>query len=198
MKWTSLAIVAFCVAHLLPAQALSSAKDTAPLEVTLGYNATYTNGPPGGCGCFWMQGMKAEFSAPIFSRLSIAGELSGAHAVNINSAHEDLSLIAYLLGARYSLRTRAPIVPFAQALIGGVRGFNAIFPGPNGSTNAPDSFAAALGGGLNMNLSRRFAIRAIQADYLQTHLPNDGNNRQNSLRLSAGIVFRFGLPRSLE
>jgi len=198
MKWTSLAIMVFGVAHLLPAQTPPSAKDAAPLEVTLSYSAMRTNAPPGDCGCIWLQGAKAEFNAPILSRLSIAGELSGAHAVNINSAHEDLSLIAYLLGARYSLRTRAPIVPFAQALIGGVRGFDAIFRGPNGSTNAPDSFAAALGGGLNMNLSRRFAIRAIQADYLQTHLPNDGNNRQNNLRLSAGVVFRFGLPRSLE
>jgi len=198
MKWTSLVIVVFGVAHLLPAQALPSAKDAAPLEVTLGYSATRTNAPPGDCGCIWLQGAKAEFNAPILSRLSIAGELSGAHVANINSVHEDLSLITYLLGARYSLRTGGMFTPFAQALIGGVRGFDAIFPGPDGSTNAPDSFAAALGGGLNMNLSHRFAIRAIQADYLQTHLPNDGNNRQNNLRLSAGIVFRFGPPRSLE
>jgi len=90
MKWTPLVIVLFGVAHLLPAQALPSAKDAAPLEVTLGYSATHTNGPPGGCGCFWMQGARADFSAPILSRLSIAGELSGAHVANINSVHEDL------------------------------------------------------------------------------------------------------------
>lgn len=198
MKRTPLVIVLFTAALTLSAQVPLTAAGAAPLEVTLGYSATHINGPPGSCGCFWMQGAKADFSAPIFTRLSIAGELSGVHATNINAVHEDLSLITYLLGARYSFHPRRALVPFAQALIGGVHGFDAIFPGPNGSTTAPDSLAAALGGGLNIVRSRRFAIRAIQADYLQTHFRNDSNNRQDSLRLSAGVVFRFGLPRSQE
>lgn len=82
-------------------------------------------------------------------------------------------------------------MPFVQILIGGVHGFDSLFPDPNGTVPNPDAFAYAAGGGLNVNLSPHFAIRAGQADYFQTHLPNDTNDRENHLRLSAGIVFRF-------
>jgi hypothetical protein len=43
-----------------------------------------------------------------------------------------------------------------------------------------------------VNLSPRIALRAIEADYFLTLLPNGTSDRQNNLRLSAGIVFRFG------
>jgi hypothetical protein len=49
-----------------------------------------------------------------------------------------------------------------------------------------------LGGGLDVNVSRHIAIRAAQADWLYTQFPNGVDNRQNNLRITAGIVFRFG------
>ena len=64
------------------------------------------------------------------------------------------------------------------------------------------AFAMAWGGGLDIGLSRYFAIRAAQVDYLYTRfsptdalstglLTNSLNGHQNSFRYSAGIVFRF-------
>jgi len=51
------------------------------------------------------------------------------------------------------------------------------------------------GGGLDLNVHRNFAIRLFQAEYLMTRfadlIPATGN-MQNDLRLSSGIVFRFG------
>jgi hypothetical protein len=66
-------------------------------------------------------------------------------------------------------------------------------------TNA-SSFAMAFGGGVDIGLSRHFAIRAAQLDYVRTQFnATDAlaagfstiGNRQNSFRYSAGIVFRF-------
>ena len=37
----------------------------------------------------------------------------------------------------------------------------------------------------------RWNIRAVQADYLLTRLNNGGNNRQNNLRISFGVIYRF-------
>jgi peptidoglycan-associated lipoprotein len=163
----------------------------ATLEVAVAYSADRTNGLVGGCGCFWMQGGKAEASANFKDRFSVVAELAGEHAGSINSAGESLSLISYLFGPRYSLSGHSRLVPFAQFLVGGVHGFDASFPEPNGSAITPDALAFATGGGLNVNVSRYVAFRAFQADYMQTHLPNDAGNRQNHLRLAAGLILRL-------
>jgi outer membrane immunogenic protein len=159
--------------------------------VTLASGADRTNGVVGGCGCFWMQGGRAEANASFGQHLSVVAEVAGEQTASIDSAHQSLSFVTYLFGPRYSLRNRTRAVPFAQFLLGGVHGFDALFPSVSSSAAVPDALAFAPGGGINVNLSRRFALRAVQADYLQTCLPNGAANRQNHLRLSAGIVFRF-------
>ena len=137
-----------------------------------------------------MQGGKAEFQAAFFKRIGLAGEIAGHHAHSINSAHEDLNLVSYFFGPRLSWRVRR-FTPFAQDLIGGVHGFNAIFPSPNHSAVVPDAFAMRAGGGLIIALSRHLALRPFQADNLLTDLPNTAANGQNSLRLGAGMVFKL-------
>ena len=62
-------------------------------------------------------------------------------------------------------------------------------------------FAMDFGGGLDIGITRHLAIRPVQIDYLQTRfnstdaltfgLSTSTNARQNNLRYSAGIVFRF-------
>ena len=47
------------------------------------------------------------------------------------------------------------------------------------------------GGGVGIDLSRRIALQPVQIDYLLTGLPNGSSNKQNNLRLSGGIVYRF-------
>lgn len=50
----------------------------------------------------------------------------------------------------------------------------------------------AVGGGLDLRVSRHFSVRPVQAEYFLTKIPDGLNNRQNNFRLSAGIVYRFG------
>jgi hypothetical protein len=96
---------------------------------------------------------------------------------------------------------------FAHALFGEARsslGAGVSLPIIGGiSTNltSANAFAMAFGGGLDIGLTRHFAIRAVQVDYLRTQfnatdalttgLSSSLGNRQNSFRYSAGIVFRF-------
>lgn len=59
-----------------------------------------------------------------------------------------------------------------------------------GSTTISDSqskFAFALGGGLDVNVSDRIAVRVVHADYLRTRFLDE---RQNILRLSFGVVLK--------
>jgi hypothetical protein len=48
-----------------------------------------------------------------------------------------------------------------------------------------------MGGGMNIALSPRIALRAVQANWLRTQLPNATTNVQNNLDLGAGVVVRF-------
>lgn len=61
-----------------------------------------------------------------------------------------------------------------------------------GTTQVEPSFlgrAIAFGGGVDLPLSGRFSVRAVQADYLIT---SEFNTTQHNIRLSTGLVYRFG------
>ncbi|MGZ4866310.1 MAG: hypothetical protein ACXV7C_03760 [Candidatus Angelobacter sp.] len=76
-----------------------------------------------------------------------------------------------------------------------------ILGGISAPITSANAFAMAFGGGVDIGLSRHFAIRAAQLDYIRTSfnstdalasgLSTDFNNHQNSFRYSGGIVFRF-------
>ena len=80
---------------------------------------------------------------------------------------------------------------FGQALIGIAQGLDSAFPSPMGAQSDVQAFALQIGGGADFRLSRHFAVRALQVDWLRTQFPNGGSNVQNNLRLGAGVVFRF-------
>lgn len=77
-----------------------------------------------------------------------------------------------------------------------------IIGGLSAPLDTSNSFAMAFGGGVDIGLSRHFAIRAAQIDFLRTNFNSVdalasgltsglGNNSQNSFRYSGGLVWRF-------
>jgi hypothetical protein len=93
-----------------------------------------------------------------------------------------------MYGPRFSLRSSL-ITPFAHALFGAAHTSVEVTPvGPHASNW---SFAAAAGGGVDLNI-KGFAIRLIQAEYF--HADALGNS-QNNYRASAGVVFHAGKSR---
>jgi outer membrane immunogenic protein len=162
-----------------------------PLEFSIGYNAIRANAPVGGCGCFYMQGGRAEVGLHLFGPVSGVAEVSGAYAQHINSFGDDISRLTYLVGPRVTHKAGPGITAFAQALIGGAQGFNGYFPTATSSSSSANSFAFSTGGGVDLDISHHLAIRVLQADYLYTRLPNASGDKQNNLRLGAGIVLRI-------
>jgi outer membrane protein OmpA-like peptidoglycan-associated protein len=116
--------------------------------------------------------------------------------VNVNNANE--AVLTYLFGPRFSYRRYDRITPFAQVLFGGVHANEVVLDNCTFSCillPAESSFALTAGGGLDVNLSRHFAIRLIQAEYLMTRFTNyttGTGGTQNDMRLASGVVFRFG------
>jgi hypothetical protein len=59
------------------------------------------------------------------------------------------------------------------------------------ANDSADSLALYAGGGVNLRLKNRFALRAIEANWLRTQMPNATTNVQNNLRLGAGLIYTF-------
>jgi opacity protein-like surface antigen len=166
-------------------------RQAVPLEFAVGYNAIRANAPVGGCSCFYMHGSRAEVNLHLHGWLSAVAEVGGAHANSINSNGDGVGRITYLFGPRITHRSGHRLSGFAQALFGGAHGFDGYFPTTTTSSSSANSFAFSTGGGVDLSLSHHVAVRMVQADYLYTRLPNAAGDRQNNLRLGAGIVFRI-------
>lgn len=96
--------------------------------------------------------------------------------------------VTYLFGPKFAYRKNEKVTPYFHALFGGSH-IGASFSGIGSSDNA---FAWGFGGGVDANLTPHVGIRVIQADYLMTKFSDGDNDRQNNVRVSAGIVFRWG------
>lgn len=178
--------------HSAGAQQVPAPSHYAPLEVSFAYSYARANAGPGVCGCFNMNGGSGEVAFHAFRGLSVAVDLTGERANGIGPA-VGLSLVAVTVGPRFSHPfAGGKFTPFAQGLVGAAHGFDSFFPSANGAASgAASSLAILAGGGLDLRINRHLAIRAVQADYLRTQLPNGQGNEQNLLRLSAGVVLRI-------
>ena len=97
-------------------------------------------------------------------------------------------------GPRFTKRMDGVTV-FVHALPGFARQrrterFTSIFFGVQPTTTSTSNgFAVALGGGVDVNLGKHLAIRAVQVDYLPTRLKGGW---KNSLRFGFGVVWQVG------
>jgi len=161
-----------------------------PIDVAVTYGATRANTIES--SNFWMQGGSVQLCGRFYRGLGVAAEVAGMHAGAIQSPGAGLDMVTATFGPRYTwspARRRYEI--FAQALGGAANGFHGVFPAAAGASDSAFSLAFQTGGGMNLRLSPRAALRVFEADWLRTGLPNSTNNAQNNLRLGAGVVFRF-------
>jgi opacity protein-like surface antigen len=141
---------------------------------------------------FWMQGGSIELGANVWRGWGIAAEVTGTHAGSIGSSGIPLTVVTATFGPRYRWHAGRHLSLYGEGLFGEANSFDSLFPSITGSQPSSNSFALQVGGGIDYKLSDRFAVRAVDAAWLRTQLPNATDNLQNNPRLSAGIVFRFG------
>jgi hypothetical protein len=60
-----------------------------------------------------------------------------------------------------------------------------------GTTMSTNALAVDVGGGLEVRLNRRFALRVLRASYLYTQFPNTTTNVQSRLSLGARMASRL-------
>jgi outer membrane immunogenic protein len=187
--WVLLCVLGLAAAAFAPRARAQG--NVSAVEVGLDYNYVRANGPPGGCGCFSMNGGNAWIGLPLSHNFSAVAEFSGEYADNVNATGADLTIYSYLFGPRYTLGNSSRFRPFGQVLLGGAHVTGTFQPNASGASGSFNAFAMVAGGGLDLGVTRHLALRAIEADYYLTRFPNGVNGRQNNLRISAGFIVRF-------
>jgi opacity protein-like surface antigen len=163
-------------------------------DLAITYTTEQSKVIPSGAS-FWLQGASANAAITFFHGFGLAMNLTGDYASRI-APGVSLGKIAYMAGPRYTsiLHTgsKHEIRLFGEGLAGAVRGFDSVFPVPSGITDRASAFSMQVGGGLDIAISKHFALRAIEADWVRTLLPNDTTNTQDHLRLAIGIAYHAG------
>ena len=187
---------AICISCLGTLAQQDASKRTEPeVDLAFTYSAVRSNLTTG--SNFWLQGGGAELSATVYRGFGVTAAVTGAYANNISPTGVDLTMIITTFGPRYawshklSAHRDRKLVFFGHGLIGESNGIYSVFPNPGGAQSSANSFALQVGGGADIDVSRHFAIRLLQADWFRTQFPNGTTSVQNNLRLGAGVVIRI-------
>jgi hypothetical protein len=162
----------------------------AALDLAVVYNPLMAN--PVGGNEFWMQGGSVQVHAQFWRGLGVVVDVAGLHSSHISASGVGLDLVTATFGPRYTWSPpRHRYALFGQVLAGEATGWNSIFPGTGGAFHSANNWALYAGGGANLYLNRRISVRAFEADWLRTQMPNGTSSVQNNLRLGAGLIFHF-------
>ncbi|MGD0912276.1 MAG: outer membrane beta-barrel protein [Terracidiphilus sp.] len=179
------------------------------VELFLGYS--YLRAVPSlaaGNRLVWMNGGTASISFNFNRHLGLVADFgaytnsqvrfTGAYTSTVNVNNANVAAFSYLIGPRLSFRKNERVTPFVQVLFGGVHANQVTLTNcTSGCTLLPaqSAFGFTAGGGLDVRVHHHIAIRVIQAEYLMTRFTSYTTGEtaaQNDMRLSAGLVFRFG------
>src|SRR5262249_9510377 len=135
---------------LLPAMA----QDVPKVEVFGGYSWAGGN----------FHGWNASVTGNVTRRLGIVGDFSGHYGSELGSIRISQEAHSVLVGPRLSFPGKR-VSPFVYALFGATR-FQESATIAGQKLSATDTgFSSALGGGLDVRVNDRLAIRAFQIDY---------------------------------
>ena len=155
-------------------------------EAGVNYSFIHANAPPGQCGCFSLNGGSATYLMNLRPQWAAMADITVAHSNNVNNTGQDVTLIHYLFGARYSWRNRSRYVVYGQALFGGAKeNVNFQF---DINRNA---FGLMGGGGVTTRLRDHMGWTLGEIDWVYSQVPNGVNNRQNDMRVSTGLIYRY-------
>lgn len=158
----------------------------------------------------WLHGASMNAAYNFDSHLGLVVDIAGFPDTSIRLAAPGTptqkydasgSVYTYLIGPRLSFRYQR-LTPFIQVLVGAALASPVTINGCTGDPvctplDSEYAFAMTSGGGLDVTLTRHIAWRLFQAEYLTTRFSNPPSNNggrdwQGNLRLSTGIVLRFG------
>jgi outer membrane protein OmpA-like peptidoglycan-associated protein/opacity protein-like surface antigen len=203
------------------------------VETAPGFSFQHNSPVLGGSQSFNCAGGGGTIAFNITSIFALAADLSGCKVFGLDNTYGIGSKVnghefTYVFGPRITFR-KGKFQPFFEVNFGGeslnvgCRNGNAgnacgsitavqplptstvvVVPvNPNATSVTKSAFAMTAGGGFDIRVSKKFAIRLVQAEYLYTRFGNacdfavcSDNRSQNSFRLKSGIVVGWGGERA--
>jgi len=136
----------------------------------------------------WL-GLVAEVGGYHFDRqIPILDPVTNTESLNTISGN----MQTYLFGPRLNWRRFDHFVPFGEVLFGAAHGSSQVT-----GDKSQGAFAMAVGGGVDVVLTRYLTWRFVQADYLMTNFSGSllgPSGRQNNFRIGTGLVLRWAYP----
>jgi hypothetical protein len=165
---------------LLGFSTMAMAQEFSRVEVLGGFTFTRCDnsilGAPGvTCNYF---GWKAGVNINGNKWLGLATDIGGAYS----SIKPGTNYYTILVGPRFTVRT-GKATPFVQALFGDAR------TSPGLYFSYDNSFAMALGGGVDINVNEKLGFRPFQFEYLGIKA---GKPIADNYRFSLGIFYKIG------
>jgi peptidoglycan-associated lipoprotein len=178
---------------VLLAPLAAMAEDGPTQQVSFAYGYVHSNAPPDHCDCFSMNGISVAYAYPLGDAFGIVADIGRETTSDVRSTGLDLTLTSFMTGLRYTERHMggSPVSVFGEGLLGVTHASGGLASIATSARGASNDFSALVGAGIDINVTRAFAIRALEVDYYLTTVPNGINGYQNNVRASAGIVFRF-------
>jgi opacity protein-like surface antigen len=176
-------------------EAYAQENTTPVVETGLDYTFTRIN-PGGNLTSYTANGGSGFVEFNVNRVVGLVADLGANYAGNVNGFPVDNTTLTYLFGPRFNWRM-SRLTPYVQVLVGGARFSNAYDPASTSPVlgTSENTFAAAIGGGVDVRLTNHIAVKPIQVEYFMTQVPStftNVNEVQNNLRYSAGLVFLFG------
>jgi hypothetical protein len=138
------------------------------------------------------RGIGASITYDFNRWVGLTGDISGqwgSGEKGIPAKIDDADFYGLTMGPKFTLRRRY-FSPFLEVLVGDDRMISEVF-------GRDDRFGFMAGGGLDLDLSRHFAIRLIRADYRFSNHQFGPDSTvpatdERGVRLQSGVVFMFG------
>src|SRR5215471_4707798 len=202
-------MLAITLLVLLSGVVVYAADDHPRVETFFGFDYTRVNSATN-IPAFSANGGDGQVAINFNKWIGFVMDIGAVHNGNISDVHLDTTLVNYLFGPRISLRY-SRITPYFNVLFGGMHAGTSVavsaiptqpqptppiyLPGvPTVPPNTPvtlravasqTAFAMAVGGGLDIKVSKYVSFRPVELDYLLTRLQNlrsAQDNNQHSLR----------------
>lgn len=163
------------------------AQDTPKGDIAVSYSVLYDKELPDdifGVSGWLPTGWLAAGSVRVTGPLSIVGEVGANYkGLTFEGVDVTVSVYSFLGGVKYSPKVNSKARPFVQLLVGLGR-YNASAMGITGSQ---DAFASQIGGGVDVAVSKKLAVR-FQGDYRALRV---SGTYGNEFRLATGLVYNF-------
>jgi len=182
---TSLLLLAAFLLTVVPS--IAQEEDYAPFEVFAGYNLIHYD-VEGSGNDININGWNVAFTRNINSIYGIKIEVAGAYKSRevIGITIKD-SIHSFMAGPQFGTQLNEHVRVFEHVLVGFTKDkWSAMAVGLSGEDNC---FSMTFGGGLDWKIADNLAIRAPQFDY---YVVKGDSRWYNNIRVSAGIVFKFG------